>query len=169
MLLGTLAFCCALEHLLPWIFRGRLKAPVLLREYFGRAIAAMLAASDWHTDTAGTRQRAATAQPFRGSARSHPGDFTSPVTDFALTLSLARCCLLPFSTFLHTPRQHHELARVRLSIVVIGSNSEFHLRFKKSMNRAGTTVRMEPLVFPSADNSPFPCLHFRSSSKRQVK
>jgi hypothetical protein len=86
------------------------------------------------------------ARPFRGSARSRPGVFTSPVT------STARYRLLPFSTPLHIPRQHHELARVRPSIVVIIFDSEFHFRFKKSMNRAGTTVRMKPLVFPSADN-----------------
>jgi hypothetical protein len=98
----------------------------------------------------GQRQRA--ARPFRGSARSLPGVFTSPVT---LTLSFTRSCLLQFSTLLYTPRQHHELARVRPYIVVLGSNSEFHLRFKKSMNRAGTTVRMEPLVSPSTDNLPY--------------
>jgi hypothetical protein len=106
-------------------------------------------------------------RPFRASARSRPGVFT-------FTFWTGHYCLFPFSTPLHTPRQHHELARVRSFIMVLVSNSELHLRFKKSMNRAGTTVRMESLVFPSADNLPYlamplPCPHFCSSSKRQVK
>ena len=70
VLLSTLAFCCASEHLSPWIFRGRLKAPVLLRLYFGRAIT---------TRTLGPTSCGEAARPFRGSARSRPGclcDFT---------------------------------------------------------------------------------------------
>jgi hypothetical protein len=95
---------------------------------------------------------AAAARPFRGSARRRrPGVFTS-LCDFTLSFICYR--LLHSSALLPTPRQHHELARVRSFIVVLGSNSKLHLRFKKSMNRAGTTVRVEPLVSPSADNSP---------------
>lgn len=78
----------------------------------------------------------------------------------ALSLSLS------LATPLQTPRHQHELARVSF----IRSDSmilpQFRTRFKKSMNRAGTTVRMEPLVFLMCQYT-IPAL--RSSCKKRAK
>ena len=155
-LLSSLAFSCASEHLSPWIYRGRLKAPVLLRLRFGRAITEDgTLRLGWDRDNSDHQQRRRRVGEGRGRSGPRLGvGRVSSLSPCDLTFSTGRYCLFPFSTPLHTPRQHHELARVRSFTIVLVSNSEFHLRFKKSMNRAGTTVRMEPLVFPSADNLP---------------
>jgi hypothetical protein len=88
---SSLTFCCASEHLSPWISRGRLKAPVLLREYFVRAIAV------------GTLNDGKLSQPAAGEGRFRAVSESAGYLHFTYSvLPLARHRLLPFTTPPHT-------------------------------------------------------------------
>ena len=160
------------------VSRGRFKAAFLLRGYVAGP----------RYPSPQLRIRIAQAQGHGGWSRSRrqPGFVSMCITEllrkctctsslsslgshffwFPLVVFPGSLLSLSLSTPLQTPRHQHELAGVSFIRSHFMILPQFHTRFKKSMNRAGTTVRMEPLVFPVYQHT-IPAL--RSSSKKRAK
>ena len=154
---------------LAMVSRGRFKAAFLLRGYVAWSALFQPATMRDCTSLKVTGEE----EGFGSSARRQPGFVSRSGTELRksgdLTLlahffTFITCFLsfrFPFFVFrrpllshshsqllCRPPLHQHELARVSFIHSDVVILPQFHLRFKKSMNRAGTTVRMEPLVFP---------------------
>jgi len=158
---------------LAMVSRGRFKAAFLLRGYVAgprypspQQRIRIAQAGSWSRRQPGLVSMCITERLRKSTCTSSLSSLGSHFFWFPLVVFRGSLLSLSLSTPLQTPRHQHELAGVSFIRGHFMILPQFHTRFKKSMNRAGTTVRMEPLVFPVYQHT-IPAL--RSSSKKRAK